>query len=85
MLTGNSKLNLLSANPTKWPNTLTQFVGNLPTNCLGVFDHFVGLAVKNKICQECSSENLGNFLRITNFKNNLGQLVFAYINKGKKR
>ena len=39
-------LNLLSANFTKWSNTLKQFVGNLPTNCLSVFDHFVGLAVK---------------------------------------
>ena len=25
-------LNPLSANPTKWSNTLKQFVGNLPTN-----------------------------------------------------
>ena len=24
----------------------TQFVGNLPTNCLSVFDHFVILALK---------------------------------------
>ena len=31
---------------TKWSNTLKQFVGNLPTNCLSVFDHFVGLALK---------------------------------------
>ena len=38
--------NLLSANITKWSNTLKQFVGKLPTNCLSVFDHFVGLAVK---------------------------------------
>ena len=38
--------NPLSANPTKWSNTLKQFVGNLPTNCLSVFDHFVGLAHK---------------------------------------
>ena len=36
----------LSANPTKWSNTLKQFVGNLPTNCFSVFDHFVGLALK---------------------------------------
>ena len=35
----------MSANPTKWSNTLKQF-GNLPTNCLSVFDHFVGLALK---------------------------------------
>ena len=39
-------INPLSANPTKWSNTLKQFVGNLPTNCLSVFDHFVGLALK---------------------------------------
>ena len=39
-------LNPLSAKITKWSNTLKQFVGNLPTNCLSVFDHFVGLALK---------------------------------------
>ena len=39
-------INPLSANPTKWSNTLKQFVGILPTNCLSVFDHFVGLALK---------------------------------------
>ena len=39
-------VNPLSANFTKWSNTLKQFVGNLPTNCLSVFDHFVGLALK---------------------------------------
>ena len=39
-------INPLSANPTKWSNTLKQFVGNLPKNCLSVFDHFVGLALK---------------------------------------
>ena len=38
--------NPLSANPTKWSNTPKQFVGNLPTNCLSVFDHFVILALK---------------------------------------
>ena len=27
-------------------NTLKQFVGKLPTNCLNVFDHFAGLAFK---------------------------------------
>ena len=40
------KFNPLSANPTKWSNTLKQFVGKFPTNCLNVFDHFVGLALK---------------------------------------
>ena len=39
-------LNSLYANITKWSNTLKQFVGSLPTNCLSVFDHFMGLALK---------------------------------------
>ena len=39
-------INPLSAKLTRWPNTLKQFVGNLPTNCLSVFDNFVGLALK---------------------------------------
>ena len=38
--------NPLSTNPTKWSNTLKQFVGKLLTNCLSVFDHFVKLALK---------------------------------------
>ena len=42
-------LNSLSANPTKRSNTLKQFVGKLPTNCLSVFDHFVKLAQKGLI------------------------------------
>ena len=41
-----SKLNPLSANPTKWSSTLKQFVGNLATNCLSVFEHNVGLVLK---------------------------------------
>ena len=36
----------LNTNPTKWSNTLKQFVGKLPTNCLSVFDHFVKLEIK---------------------------------------
>ena len=39
-------INPLSANPTKWSNTLKQFVGNFPGNCLSVFNHFVGSALK---------------------------------------
>ena len=39
-------INPLSANPTKWSNTHKQFIGNLLTNSLSVFDHFVGLALK---------------------------------------
>ena len=41
-----SLLNPLSTNPTKWLNTLKQFVGYLRMNCLGVCDHFVKLALK---------------------------------------
>ena len=53
-------LNPLSANNTKWSNTLKQFVANLPTHCLSVFDHFVKLALKrltfvvDKIMTWCS-------------------------------
>ena len=39
-------LNSLSANPTKWSNTLKQFVEDLPTNCSSVFDHFEGLTLE---------------------------------------
>ena len=42
-------LDLLSANSKKWSDTLKQFVGNLP-NCLSVFEHFVGLALKGLNC-----------------------------------
>ena len=44
-----SDITPLSANPAKWSNTLKQFVGNFPTNCLIVFDHFVKLALKELI------------------------------------
>ena len=37
-------VNPLSVNPSKWVNTLKQFVGKLPWSCLYVFDHFVLLA-----------------------------------------
>ena len=47
-------INPLSANPKKWSNTLKQFVGNLPTNCLSVFDHFMNLALKGLISIYCS-------------------------------
>ena len=54
MLTSKIKLELvvrpLSANPAKWSNSLKQFFGKLPTNCLSVFDPFVGLLLKVLIC-----------------------------------
>ena len=46
------QFNPLSANPTKWSNTLKQFVGNWQTNCLSVFDHFVILALK-RLSADC--------------------------------
>ena len=42
----NALVNPLGADFTKWSNTLKQFVGNLLTNCLSVFGHFLGLALK---------------------------------------
>ena len=38
--------NSLCTNFTKLSNKLKQFVRKMPTNCLSVFDHFVGLALK---------------------------------------
>ena len=38
-------VNSLNANPTKWSNTLKQFISNLPTKYLSVFDYFVGFAL----------------------------------------
>ena len=38
--------NHLSADSTKWSTKLKQFVGKHPTNCLSVFDHFMGSALK---------------------------------------
>ena len=45
-ITKHMNLNPLSANPEKWSNTLRQIVGNLPTICLSVFDHFRNLTLK---------------------------------------
>ena len=38
--------NPLYANPTKWSNTLKQFVSKVPTNCLSAFDHFAEFTLK---------------------------------------
>ena len=48
-------INPLSANFTKWPNSLKQFIGNLSTNCLSVFGHFVKLAIKQTSSNQTSS------------------------------
>ena len=44
--------NPLNASRKKWANTLKQFVGKLPMNCLSVFIHFVGLALKGLSLRE---------------------------------
>ena len=44
-------VNPLSANPTKWSNTLKKFGGKLPTNCLSVFGHFVKLGLQGIKCK----------------------------------
>ena len=51
-------VNPLNANITKWSNTLKHFVGKLATNCLSLFDHFVGLALKALI-------NVGIYFKLT--------------------
>ena len=61
-----SMLNPLSANHTKWSNTLKQIVSNLPTNCLSVFDHFVKLLFKGLqsgyFLYSCGDELLQTYL-----------------------
>ena len=52
---GRHIFNPLIANPTKWSNILKQFVGKLTTNCLSVFDHFVGLAFKGSKVMKLTS------------------------------
>ena len=49
-----SFLSPLNSNPTKWSNTLKQFVGCCQQIVLSVFDHFMGLALKELI--HCSKE-----------------------------
>ena len=49
-----------SVNPTEWWNTLKQFVGNLPTICSSVSDHFVGLALKGLTTISINFKSLRN-------------------------
>ena len=54
-------INPLNANFKKWSNTLKQFVGKLPTNCLSVFDHFVGLVLKGLTTENMFDKLLSQF------------------------
>ena len=42
-------INYFSANPTKWSKNLKEFVDELLTSCLSVFDYFLGLPLKGLI------------------------------------
>ena len=53
-------------NPTKWPNTLKQFVGKLPTNCLSVFGHFVNLALKGLTAYGSRFQETLDYLQLIN-------------------
>ena len=53
-----TSINPSSANFTKWSNTVKQLVSNLPTNCLRVFGHFVGLVIKGLMLQSFFSSTL---------------------------
>ena len=59
-------INPLSANPTKWSSTLKQLAGNLPMNCLSVFDHFVKLALK-RLMRRKSQINIYFFEKCSHF------------------
>ena len=60
-------ISTLSANPTKWSNTLKQFVGKLPTNCLSVFGHFVKLTLKGLASNLVFSTVKYLFILLTHF------------------
>ena len=62
-------LNPLSANPEKWSNTLKQIVGNLPTFCLSVFDHFMNLTFKGlkQSAEKCTSQRSALFYSSTGY------------------
>ena len=62
-------LNPLSANITKWSNTLKQF--KLPTNCLSVFDHFVGLDLKGLIKWIQYNLKRSNLMKVCDYINSV--------------
>ena len=62
-------LNPLSVNLTKWSNTLKHSASKLRTNCLSVFDHFVGLVCKR----------LSHFMSVVSFYSLIRKpLVFCF-------
>ena len=67
-------VNLLSANTTKWSNTLKQCVGNVATNCLSVFDHFTGLVLRGLKDAFINSNATDDAFHLQNLKKALLQL-----------
>ena len=59
--------NPLSSSLIKWSNTLKQFVGKLPTNCLSVFHHFVGLARNGSTLSKSIKEILVKHIESSSF------------------
>ena len=75
----NRVINPLSANPTKWSNTLKQFVGKLETNCLSVFDHFVGLVLKElRFYETFWSVHKDTFHKLIYAHENIGSIINKY-------
>ena len=71
-------LNPLSAKFIKWSNTLKQFVGKLPINCLSMFDHFVGLALKGLRITLFHKEYAGHILlAVAPLQNKLFRQILA--------
>ena len=66
-------LNPFSANFKRWSNTLKQFVGNLPTNCLSVFYPFVTLALRG-----LTSEETCDYLTLTGDNRMRYTVIFIY-------
>ena len=54
--------NFLGASPTKWSNTLKQFVGNSRQSCQSLFSHFVCVVLEISrflcVCKICKFQNL---------------------------
>ena len=67
----NTSLNSVSANSTKWSSILKESVDKLPINCLNVFDHFLGLALKGLIASYITRTQ-----NITVFKRGLKLMYF---------
>ena len=76
-------VNLLSANTTKWSNTLKQCVGNVATNCLSVFDHFAGLVLRGLKDAFINSNATDDAFHLQNLKKALLQLTPRLIVKYK--